>query len=435
MKKIFSILLVLTVSVVGVAIFYPAIVKACSAEKNEYTCQCNGGYYCQAYGCNTCNSSNNVVTNPQGQVVQPTQPTTNTSGNGKVVCEPGKVCAFDSSGNLIQGGCGINADGTGNACPDKVNFIVSCACGNTIKQLVTETVTSANAANYCASVVCAASGSQINWNGTTGAKVCEPGQAVSCSSSGPLGGTGQICNASGTGTDTVSNAHACASTNGVTSPAITNNSDASVCGGATGNFIGCSGNKNCYACSSGSGGYCVYEPGLSCGAQPGSSSTASIGGGGTTSNSSVPPSHSTPPGQQIPYPHVCNTDCTRTDQCQTYDKNFVCTDVGGSSKKCRLANNLSSSTCETPPAPVCLNITASKTNPSFGDSITFTCGTVAGANHYEFRVKLPDGTFQSLTANGNVSSPYTINTSGAFAAQCRICTGASETTCQPYENL
>src|SRR5258708_1864280 len=76
MKKIFSILLVVTVSVVGVAFLYPAIAKACDGTmpKNEFTCQCNGGYYCQSNGCNVCNSPNNVVTNAQGQVVQPNQP-------------------------------------------------------------------------------------------------------------------------------------------------------------------------------------------------------------------------------------------------------------------------------------------------------------------------------------------------------------------------
>lgn len=89
----------------------------------------------------------------------------------------------------------------------------------------------------------------------------------------------------------------------------------------------------------------------------------------------------------------------------------------------------------TPPgAPVCLNVTISKANPVAGDTVTLTCGTVAGSNHYEFRVRLPDGTFKTLTATGNTAQ-FTVATNGQHFAQCRICTTTDPASCQPYEPL
>jgi hypothetical protein len=89
-----------------------------------------------------------------------------------------------------------------------------------------------------------------------------------------------------------------------------------------------------------------------------------------------------------------------------------------------------------PQGPVCLNLSISKPNPKVGDAVTFTCGTVAGATKYEFRVKLPDGTIQTLpTASANTSTSFTIASQGAYAAQCRICTGANGTSCQQFEGF
>lgn len=85
--------------------------------------------------------------------------------------------------------------------------------------------------------------------------------------------------------------------------------------------------------------------------------------------------------------------------------------------------------------PVCMNVTISKPNPAVGDSVTFTCGLVAGVNHYEFRVKLPNGTIQPIASTSNVSSPFTIASAGSHTAQCRICTGADASTCQAYGSL
>jgi hypothetical protein len=91
----------------------------------------------------------------------------------------------------------------------------------------------------------------------------------------------------------------------------------------------------------------------------------------------------------------------------------------------------------TPPpvGPVCLNITSSKATPQIGDSLNFTCGTVNGANHYEFRIQLPDGTVKQLTATGTSSENFTVSQSGKHTAQCRICTTADAASCQAYESF
>ena len=93
----------------------------------------------------------------------------------------------------------------------------------------------------------------------------------------------------------------------------------------------------------------------------------------------------------------------------------------------------------TPIGPVCLNIAMSKINPAVGDSVSFTCGQVQGAARYQFRVKLPSGSFQLLDALGgnypNVSESFIISGQGAHFAQCRICTGVEESTCLPYSSI
>jgi hypothetical protein len=85
-----------------------------------------------------------------------------------------------------------------------------------------------------------------------------------------------------------------------------------------------------------------------------------------------------------------------------------------------------------------LNISSNIPNPVAGNTVTFTCGQVAGAARYEFRVRLPDGNTTSIlpvSTNSNVSQPYNITSSGAYKVQCRICTGAGANTCQAYESL
>ncbi len=91
---------------------------------------------------------------------------------------------------------------------------------------------------------------------------------------------------------------------------------------------------------------------------------------------------------------------------------------------------------DAPPAPVCLSITTNGT-PAAGQTVTFTCGQVAGASRYEFRIALPDGSTQGIaTASGNTSAGFVIpSTPGTYKAQCRICTGTDASTCQAYQPL
>ncbi len=88
------------------------------------------------------------------------------------------------------------------------------------------------------------------------------------------------------------------------------------------------------------------------------------------------------------------------------------------------------------PGPVCVSLTMTPPNPTINQSITLTCGAVAGAFRYEFRVGLPNNTLvtvQPSSAQSRVSQPFTINQSGQHGAQCRICTGSAASTCQPWE--
>lgn len=147
------------------------------------------------------------------------------------------------------------------------------------------------------------------------------------------------------------------------------------------------------------------------------------------------PDPSTPPG------YYCNSDCTTDAQCQGADSNFICDQASGG--KCRLSTNTTSPECQPAVGPQCLSIsmtnvsdpTAGPTDdPSFGDSVRFTCGTVQGAQSYIFKVIEPDGTQVELQATGATSETYQINKEGGFAAQCQICTGSDPSTCLPFED-
>lgn len=88
-----------------------------------------------------------------------------------------------------------------------------------------------------------------------------------------------------------------------------------------------------------------------------------------------------------------------------------------------------------PPGPQCLDITMNNPAAEIGDQTTFTCGTVAGADHYIFRVINPDSTATQLNATGRISEAFSITESGTYYAQCQICTGANDSTCLPWETL
>lgn len=94
------------------------------------------------------------------------------------------------------------------------------------------------------------------------------------------------------------------------------------------------------------------------------------------------------------------------------------------------------------PAPVCASISMNNPNgsgtnaPKLGDTVTFTCAQVAGITNYQFRVKLPNGSLQTVSpaASGSrVSQPFTISISGSHTAQCRICSGTTDSSCQAWE--
>jgi hypothetical protein len=67
-----------------------------------------------------------------------------------------------------------------------------------------------------------------------------------------------------------------------------------------------------------------------------------------------------------------------------------------------------------------------------GDIVNFTCGTITGANRYEFRLRIGTNDWITIPSVGSsqTSGPYTINEYGQYTAQCRGCINAS---CQPWE--
>jgi hypothetical protein len=176
-----------------------------------------------------------------------------------------------------------------------------------------------------------------------------------------------------------------------------------------------------------------------------------VGGGGICSVTIGGPNCQTTP--------VCNMTCTEDSECAPLGTGHSCvvTNTATGEKNCRLTSNPTSLTCSPPastppastppasnppasnppPAPMCLSLTVNGT-PALNQPVTFTCGQVSGAARYEFRVKLPDGTFvnvQPSAAGSNVSAAYTPTTAGGFSAQCRICLGAAANTCQDYNGL
>lgn len=90
----------------------------------------------------------------------------------------------------------------------------------------------------------------------------------------------------------------------------------------------------------------------------------------------------------------------------------------------------------TPPpfGDMCLSISSSPAEPKYNDAVTFTCGLVQGVTKYEFRYTEP-GSTQTRALNiksVNVSQPLTVNKSGSYTVQCRIC--PTPTTDNPYCN-
>ncbi len=103
---------------------------------------------------------------------------------------------------------------------------------------------------------------------------------------------------------------------------------------------------------------------------------------------------------------------------------------------------------DNPTGPMCLSLSlnnldkpvtgdqATQPDPEIGDRLQFTCGDVAEADHYEFRIinqttQIP--TF--LSATGRTSEVFTVQEDGSYTAQCRICTGPDASSCHAWEGL
>ncbi len=161
------------------------------------------------------------------------------------------------------------------------------------------------------------------------------------------------------------------------------------------------------------------------------------------SNPTPPPVNPTPTPTPPPVIISCNSTCTTDAQCQAADSRFTCYTGSTGAKNCRLNSNPTSAICQPASGPMCLSIrmnnitrpTNTIQDPTLGDSVSLTCGTVSLAQRYIFRVVQPDGTISNLTATGPTSAAFTISQAGPYAAQCQICTGAADSTCLPYEPI
>jgi hypothetical protein len=110
----------------------------------------------------------------------------------------------------------------------------------------------------------------------------------------------------------------------------------------------------------------------------------------------------------------------------------------------RICSGPSVTPTPTTPAATCngISISYGGSEPNrpvrIGDVITLTCGSIAGANRYEFRIIRNGSVLQNLSpaaANSRVSQPFTIAQSGNYGAQCRMCTDSTANSCQPWESL
>lgn len=82
------------------------------------------------------------------------------------------------------------------------------------------------------------------------------------------------------------------------------------------------------------------------------------------------------------------------------------------------------------PAPfgeMCVSISSNPSQPTYNDTVVFTCGAVSGITNYQFRYKPPGSTqYQTLaTAQSNQSESLRVNLTGQYVVQCRICPPAT----------
>lgn len=170
---------------------------------------------------------------------------------------------------------------------------------------------------------------------------------------------------------------------------------------------------------------------------PEASANCSPPPGGTPPPAESPTPSPTPSASPITY--FCNSDCTTDRQCKTADNNFFCSGEG----QCRLGTNPDSAQCRALIGPMCLNIalvdpinsTPITADPKQTEVVKFACAEVAGVDHYVFRVIEPGNSIVKLNATGRISEPYTITKSGQFYAQCQVCAGPDDLTCNAFEAL
>lgn len=99
----------------------------------------------------------------------------------------------------------------------------------------------------------------------------------------------------------------------------------------------------------------------------------------------------------------------------------------------------------TPVTGVCTSISISYVSnnqpvysPKLNDQVQFTCGQIAGAVRYQFKVKTPGSAtygpaMEAISAGSRISQPVTLSLPGDYSAQCRMCVGATDDTCMAWE--
>lgn len=140
-------------------------------------------------------------------------------------------------------------------------------------------------------------------------------------------------------------------------------------------------------------------------------------------------------GTQNCFCSLSGTTLTGSVICYTDIDNDSCAAPGlntttGSTTVASIPTATPTTTIETPPF-VCLSMSKDIENPKFGQSVRFTCGTVATATRYEFQYKVgtQSGTIAPLNEGSNVTVPFAITKVGTYKAQCRPC---KATECAPW---
>lgn len=232
------------------------------------------------------------------------------------------------------------------------------------------------------------------------------GDRGACGQLGCPNGQQRLCNASGLGTCTRTDA--CAYqvqtvTEGQSCSGLQRLSNGEP---GNGQFVGCVQGKNCFCGQAGSSSSTVK-----CYADAGADSCGAAGGVVTpVQQQSIPsPSPSQPPSSSPP-----------------------ASSPPGSSPR--------PSPIPSPQPGQCVSISKSEQAPELGDQVSFTCAPVNLATRYEFRyayttsATVSENQYQALqptTATGSTSAPITVDKVGRYVAMCRPCFGANQ--CETWQ--